>query len=204
MEKIKEARRPTTKREVRAFIGLTKYYRECIPNYAAKAAALTDLTRKGQPSKIQWEEAQERAYNTLKSELTSEPILRLPDQTKSFTLRTDASNVGIGTVLLQDHDGKLSPVSFPRRKLTSRERKYSTIEGECLAIVWAIRKFLVFLYGKEFTLQTDHQPLVYLNKVKFLNDRIMRWTMFLQNYRMKIESIKGSENVGADYLSRVC
>ena len=106
--------------------------------------------------------------------------------------------------MLQDHDGKLSPVSFASRKLTSRELKYSTIERECLAIVWAIRKFLVFLYGKEFTLQIDHLPLVYLNRAKILNDRIMRWAMFLQNYGMKIESIKGSENVGADYLSRVC
>ena len=105
---------------------------------------------------------------------------------------------------MQEHDGKLSPVSYASRKLTESEKKYSTIERECLAVVWAVRKFLIFLYGTEFTLQTDHQPLVYLKTAKFLNDRVMRWAMFLQNYGIKIESIKGVDNVCADYLSRVC
>ena len=110
--------------------------------------------------------------------------------------------MGVGAVLLQDQAGKLCPVSFASRKLSDREQKYSTIERECLGVVWAVLKFLLYLYGLEFILQTDHQPLVYLNKAKFLNDRIMRWAMFLQNYRIKIQAIKGTENVGADYLSR--
>ncbi len=71
------------------------------------------------------------------------------------------------------------------------------------AIVWAIKKFMLYLYGTEFIIQTDHKPLVYLNKTKFVNDRIMRWAMFIQNYKFRIESIRGSENVGADFLSRV-
>ena len=69
--------------------------------------------------------------------------------------------------------------------------------------MWAVRKFQIYLYGTEFTLQTDHQPLVYLNRAKFVNDRIMRWAMFLQSYRFRIQSIKGADNVGADYLSRI-
>ena len=77
------------------------------------------------------------------------------------------------------------------------------MERECLAIVWGIKRFMLYLYGKEFILQTDHQPLVYIDRSKFANDRIMRWAMFLQNYRFRIMSIKGSDNVGADYLSRV-
>lgn len=93
-------------------------------------------------------------------------------------------------------------MSYASRKLLDRERAYSTIEKECLAIVWSIKKY-VYLYGTEFTLQTDHEPLIYLNRAKFTNDRIMRWAMFLQNHRMHIESIKGKDNVGADYLSRV-
>ena len=202
--KIRHAKRPRTKKEVRAFLGLTEYYREFIPNYAAKAVPLSDLTKKGRPNQVVWSDAQEKAYNTLKAEIASSPILRLPDNTKPFTLRTDASDKGLGAVLLQEHDGKLLPVSYASKKLTEREKKYSTIERECLAVVWAVRKFLIFLYGVEFTLQTDHQPLVYLKTAKFLNDRVMRWAMFLQNYNLKIESIKGVENVGADYLSRAC
>ena len=203
VRKIEGATRPKTKKQVRAFIGLTGYYRDFIPNYAAKVAPLTDLTKKGQPNKVSWEQPQEKAFMTLKRELASEPILHLPDSAKLFVLRTNASDVGIGAVLMQDHDGKLFPVSYASRKLSPRECKYSTIERECLAIVWAIQKFQVYLYGREFVLQTDHQPLIYLNRAKFLNDRIMRWTMFLQSYVMRIESIKGSENVGADYLIRV-
>lgn len=203
VRKIEDAARPQTKKEVRAFIGLTGYYRDFIPNYAAKAAPLTDLTKKGQPNKVRWEQPQEKAFMTLKSEITSEPILHLPDSSKPFVLRTDASDVGIGAVLMQDQEGKLFPVSYASRKLSPRERKYSTIKRECLAIVWAIQKYRVYLYGREFVLQTDHQPLIYLNRAKFLNDRIMRWAMFLQSYAMRIESIKGSENVGADYLSRI-
>ena len=200
---IEGATRLKTKKQVRAFIGLTGYYRDFISNYAAKAEPLTDLTKKGQPNKVSWEQPQEKAFVTLKRELASEPILHLPDSAKPFVLRTDASDVGIGAVLMQDHDGKLFPVSYASKKLSTRECKYSTIERECLAIVWAIQKFRVYLYGREFVLQTDHQPLIYLNRAKFLNDRIMRWAMFLQSYAMRIESIKGSENVGADYLSRV-
>ena len=118
-------------------------------------------------------------------------------------MRTDASDAGIGTILLQEHDGTLYPVSFASKKLTDREKNYSTMEKECLAVVWGVRRFMLYLYGQEFVLQTDHEPLLYINKAKLLNGRIMRWAMFLQNYRIKIESIKGRDNIGADYLSRV-
>jgi len=127
----------------------------------------------------------------------------MPDLEKPFTLRTDASDIGLGAVLLQECDDGLFPVSFASRKLLDRERKYSVLERECLAVVWSIRKFAMYVYGVDFTLQTDHQALLYLDRTKFENDRVMRWAMFLQNYRFRIEAIKGSANVGADYLSRV-
>ena len=92
---------------------------------------------------------------------------------------------------------------MPAKKLTDTEKRYSTIERECLAVVWAIKKFKMYLYGVEFTLQTDHQPLQFINYTKFLNDRVMRWAMFLQNCNSKYEYIKGSDNVGSDYMSRL-
>ena len=187
----------------RAFIGLTGYYREFIPNYATIAALLTDLTKKGQPTKVVWGKPQEKAYIALKTQLMSKPILRLPESANTFVLRTDASNKGIGAVLLQYHEDKLFAVGYYSRKLSERESKYSTIEQECLAIVWAVRKLKIYLYGREFILQTDHHPLVYLNKTKFVNDRIMRWAMYLQNYKFRIESIQGLHNVGADFLRRI-
>ena len=87
--------------------------------------------------------------------------MRLPDFEKQFILRTDAYNSGIGAILLQEESGVKHPVAFASRKLLTRESHYSTIEKECLAIVWAIQKFQNFLYGKEFILETDHQPLLW-------------------------------------------
>ena len=201
--KIRKAPRPTTKKQVRSFMGLAGYYRDFIPNFAAVAAPLSDLTRKGQPSKVEWGDAQEKAYQTIKILLTSDPILRLPDPEKTFVLRTDASDYGIGAVLMQEHGSKLFPICYASKKLSHAELNYSTIEKECLAVVWGIKRFHMYLYGVRFVLQTDHEPLKYMNSAKFTNNRLMRWAMFLQSYNMKVEAIKGSDNVGADYLSRV-
>ena len=201
--KIREAPQPKTKTQVRSFLGMTGYYRDYIPHYSAIAVPLTDLTKKGQPKCVEWGEAQEKAFTTLKKLLTSKPILRIPDLDKMFVLRTDASDVGIGAMLLQEAEGRLFPVMYASKKLLDRERKYPTIEKECLAIVWAVKKFANYLYGREFVIQTDHQPLVFLNEAKYVNGRIMRWTLFLQNYRYRLEYIRGRDNVGADYLSRL-
>ena len=164
---------------------------------------MSDLTKKGLPNEVEWSDAHEKAHGTLKRLLVTKPVLRLPEISKPFVLRTDASNTGIGAVLLQEHDGQLFPVSYASKKLLEREKAYSTIEKECFAIVWAIKRFQLYLYGTEFIIQIDHQPLVYLNKTIFVNDRIMRWAMFNQNYKFKTEVITGSENVGADFLRRV-
>jgi hypothetical protein len=140
--------------------------------------------------------------NTIKGVFSSAPVLQLPRLAEPFVLQADASSTGVGAVLLQDLDGVLHPVSFASRKLLDRETRYSTIERECLAIVWAITKFSKFLWGVEFTLQTDHRPLVYLTTSRFKNSRIMRWSLSLQEYRFRVESLPGTQNVLADLLSR--
>ena len=180
-------------------MGLAGYYRDFIPNFAALAAPLSDLTRKGQPNKDEWGEAQEKAYQSVKALLTKEPVLRLPDPGKPYFLQTDASGSGIGAFLTRKHDDKLFPVCYASKKLSSAERNYSTIEIECLAIVWGFKRFHPYL----FVLQTDHEPLKYMNSAMFANGRLMHWAMILQIYNFRVEAIKGSENVGADYLNRV-
>jgi hypothetical protein len=119
-----------------------------------------------------------------------------------FILQTDASCDGIGAILLQEEEGVRHPVAFASKKLLPRERNYSTIEREALAIVWGVRKFENYLYGRHFFLETDYHPLQYLLKAKYSNGRLMRWALALQPYRFTITAIKGSENVGADFLSR--
>jgi len=134
--------------------------------------------------------------------LSSQPVLHLPDHDKPYILRTDASDVGLGAVLLQEHEDGVYPVLYLSRKLNGPERNYSVIERECLAIVWAVSKLQVYLYGKPFVLQTDHRPLLFLDQAKQTNARVMRWDLALQSYKFRAKSIKGSDNVGADYLSR--
>ena len=141
LEKIRMAQRPTTKKEVRSFLGLVNFYRAHIPLFAAISAPLSDLTPKGQPKKARWGEAQERAFLTLQERLLKEPILKLPDHQKPFILRTDVSNCGLGASLLREHDDKLYLVAYASKKLCSAECKYSTFERECLAIVWGMTKF---------------------------------------------------------------
>ena len=135
LDKIARAKRPVTKKEVRSFCGLLGYCQDYIPSFAIIAAPLTDLTKKGQPNFVEWGEAQEKAFNTLREALLKRPILRLSDHSLDFTLRTDASNSGIGAVLMQEHEGKLHPIAYESKKLRNVETKYSTLEKECLAII---------------------------------------------------------------------
>ena len=164
------------------------------------AAPLTDLTKKGQPNFLEWGEAQEKAFKTLREALLKRPILRLPDHSLDFTVRTDASNNGIGAVLMQEHEGKLHLVAYASKKLTNPETKYSTLEKKCLAIIWEVGKFRLFLAGKKFVLQTDHKPLTFLSTAHYKNDRILRWFLSLQGYDFVVKDIAGKKNGMADYL----
>ena len=115
LEKVRNTPRPTTKKQVRSFLGLVGYYRDHIPAFAEISAPLTDLLKKGKAEHIQWSEAQERAYSLLKEYLLQEPVLKLPDLSKPFVLRTDASGVGVAAVLLQENDGSFILWATPVR-----------------------------------------------------------------------------------------
>ncbi|VDI38062.1 Hypothetical predicted protein [Mytilus galloprovincialis] len=118
------------------------------------ASPLTDLTKKEQPNQVRWEANHERAFSSLKNALVKAPVLKLPNFSQVFILQTDASDNGVGAILLQDEGNIRLPVSYASKKLKASERNYSTIEKECLAIVWAISKFYRYLYGKQFILET--------------------------------------------------
>jgi len=203
VEQVMLASPPRTKKQLRAFLGLSGYYRRFIQDYAKVVAPLTDALKGGNTAPLSWGPKEEAAFKELKTNLCARPILRLADMDKPFVLRTDASDEGLGAVLLQEHNDGIFPVAYASRKLTRAERNYAVVERECLAIVWAIAKFYRYLYGNQFVLQTDHRPLTFLDRAKLSNARVMRWALALQPFRFRTESIKGSDNVGADYLSRV-
>ena len=181
LEAVKNYPTPTTKKRVRAFLGLTGYYRKFIPAYANLAVTLTDLTRKSAPTRVRWTSEREKAFQSLKEALCSRPILRSPNLDKEFILQTDASNQGVGAVLSQfEIDGQEHPVAYFSRKLLPRETRYSTIEKECLAIKLATHAFRVYLLGRKFTIQTDHRALEWLHRLKDNNARLVRCPTALQ------------------------
>lgn len=139
----------------------------------------------------------------LKEKLISAPLLTCPDFSKPFFLQTDASCSGLGAVLFQKGDeAEEHPIAFASRSLTTCEKKYSTTELECLAVLWAVDKFRAYLEGLEFTVITDHAALKWLNNLKDPHGRLARWALKLQEYPLTIVHRPGKQNVVADALSR--
>ena len=193
---------PTTKRKVRSLIGFLNFYRRFIPHFSEIASPLTDLTAKSAPNKVIWTDQHQQAFDTLKKVIITYPVLRNPDFDKMFILQTDSSDRGIGAVLLQEFKGTKLPILFISKKLLFRERQYSTIEKECLAIVRAVSQLREYLEGKQFIIESDHFPLQWLNKMRGQNQRLLRWSLLLQEFTFKLQHIRGKDNKIADVLSR--
>ena len=202
--KVLDLKIPKTKKQLRSLLGLVSYYRAFIPNFSMITKPMTDLLRKGSPDKIRWNSDCQSAFEKLLKSLSSDPILIIPDLEAQFIVRTDASDYGIGAVLLQQRDGVLKPCRYASRKLLPRESRYSTIERECLAIVFALSHFYKYLAMRQFVIQTDHKPLLFLKTRQAKNARLMRWALALQEYTFSIQAIPGKENCHADVLSRLC
>lgn len=174
-----------------------------LPHYSTLAKPLTDLTKKKLPQVVNWTEDCERAFLALKSALTQSPVLQAPDFKRRFVVQTDASNYGLGAVLSQvNEQGEENPVIFLSRKRLPREVAYATIEKECLAIVWSLQKLQPYLYGRDFSIITDHNPLSWLQRVSGGNGKLLRWSLTLQQYNFTIQHRKGAEHGNADGLSR--
>jgi len=159
---------------------------------------MTKYLKKEQIIDIQNEEYK-NAFNKLKMLIASDPILTRPDFNKKFTLTTDASNYALGAVLAQEN----KPICFASRTLNEHEVNYSAIEKELLAIVWSTKYFRPYLYGRRFTVQTDHKPSVWLESLKEPNMKLQRWKLKLNEYDFEIKHIQGKENHIADALSRI-
>ena len=141
---------------------------------------------------MEWGAAQQTAFQHLKDVLIDTPVLRVADPTKSYILQTNASERGLGAVLSQlEGQGEEHPVAFASRKLLPREMNYSTIEKECLAIVWALKFFNTYLYGQVFTIETNHQPLSWLHHMKNSNARLTRWALAILPYQFEVKHRRG-------------
>ncbi|XP_043488078.1 uncharacterized protein LOC122515007 [Polistes fuscatus] len=200
LKAVKEFPRPNNIKSIRQFLGLAGYYRRFIPAFSKVAKPLTDLLKK--EALFRWESTHENAFCSLRDALCKEPILQYPNFSLPFNVTTDASGYAIGAVLSQGPVGKDLPISYCSRILNKAEMNYSTIERELLAIVFATNYFRPYLYGREFTLITDHKPLVWLKSVKDPTSRLVKWSLKLAEYTFKIIYKPGTANANADALSR--
>ncbi|KAJ8337405.1 hypothetical protein SKAU_G00386250 [Synaphobranchus kaupii] len=175
-----------------------------IPNYATVEEPLRTLLRKS--TEYCWTDAAQKSFMLVKELITSSPALALFDLSSPTIVTTDASDYGIGAVLTQLHGDNEKTVAFASRTLSDCERKYSTVEKEALGCLWATEKWRTYLWGRQFTLRTDHSPLTTLLSTKGLGRagmRIARWSARLLSFHYSIEYKPGRENVTADCLSRL-
>ncbi|GFW07434.1 retrovirus-related Pol polyprotein from transposon 297 [Trichonephila clavipes] len=164
-----------------------------------KTAAIADMSS---PTSVkQWGSEQE-VFRDLKSKLASPPVLKPPDGTKPFVIRTDASSVALRAVLLQGEKDEEHPIEYASRLLSSSERNYSTTERKALAVVWALEKFRGYVEGQTIRLSSEHQPLKWLLSLKSPTGRLARWTLQIQSYNLTIDYIPGRSNFTTDLLSR--
>ena len=157
LEAVKNFPMPRSAKNIKEFLGLVGYYRRFIPNMAQRAKPLTELLKKYK--QFEWTDEQQRSFEDLRDCLCAESILQCPDFTKPFVLTTDTSNVAIGAVLSQGKVGEDLPIAYGSRGLTKAEINYSVTERECLYVVSFAKYFRHYLYGKKFTIVTDHEAL---------------------------------------------
>jgi len=198
---VKDFPRPKTVKQLKSFLGLIGYYRKFIPQFSKIANPLHKLLKKD--VKYVWEENQEITFHILKQKLVSQPILQYPDYSREFILTTDASNDGAGAVLSQGHVGKDLPVAYASRSFNKAEKNYSTVEKELAAIVWGIKHFRPYLYGRKFKIVSDHKPLTWIMSVKDPGSRLLRWRIQLEEYDYEIVYKPRVQNSNADALPRI-
>ena len=191
---------------LRSQVQMFNYLAEFVPAFAEKAAPLYDLVRDARvqrgPFAAKFAGAARDAWRAIRDELLANRRLALPDQSREFVLRTDASNAGVAAVLFQRAAAgdELEMVLCRARRLTAAEGNYSAIEKELLAIVWGCGVLRPYLIGRPFTCVTDHMNLTWMQQSD--NPRVLRWATALREYDMDLVYGPGTTNAVADGFSR--
>ncbi|GJW32778.1 putative nucleotidyltransferase, ribonuclease H [Tanacetum coccineum] len=196
IEAVKNWKAPTTSSEIRSFLGLAGYYRRFIANFSKIAKPLTSLTQKNQ--KYVWGVEQEEAFQTLKNNLCDAPILSLPDGVEDFVVYCDASNQGLGCVLMQRN----KVIAYASRQLKIHEKNYTTHDLELGAVVFALKTRRHYLFGTKSVIYKDHISLQHIFDQKELNMHQRRWIKLFSDYECEIRYHPGKANVVADALCR--
>lgn len=198
---------PTNVNKLQSFLGLVNYYRNFVPNASSILSPLYSLLQKG--IKWNWNAEHDRAFTAIKQCLASDHVLAHFNPDAKIILTVDASPNGLGAILSQvGADGTERPISFASRTLSKAEKRYAQIQKEATAIVFGVKRFHQYLYGRSvpFTLRTDHKPLLaifgpYRGIPEITANRLQRYAIFLSAYNYNIEYISSADN-SADFLSR--
>ena len=197
---IKEWPTPKDVKELRQFLGLASYYRRFIKSFALKANPLYRLTEKGR--RWEWTKECGESFTNLKQALASAPILAFPNFDNDFILDTDASTDGLGAVLSQQSEEGERVIAYASRTLTKAERQYCATRREMLALVWGVRQFRPYLYGRTFSARTDHNSLRWLHNFREPEGQVARWLEILSEYNFQVLHRPGVQHGNADALSR--
>lgn len=207
IEAVINAAAPTNKQQLQSFLGVVNYYGKFVPNLSTMAVPFYQLLRKDAP--WCWDDCCRDAFNEVKRMLSSPQVLAHYDPDRPLKLACDASQYGVGAVLSHVfEDGKSRPVAFASRTLSEAEKKYSQLEKEALAIIFGIKKFHCYIYGRAFTLITDHKPLQQIlgpttGIPPIAAARLQRWAVTLSAYRYDLLFRKSADNAEADFCSRL-
>ena len=170
---------PTCKRQLMRFLDMAGYYRKFCDNFSVIAEPLTNLLSKR--TKFIWTNDCQKAFDILKAILKNEPFLLATDFAKEFKLAVDASDTGVGSVLMQgDGNGVDHPGSYFSKKFNKHQKNYSTIEKECLSLILALQHFYLTSSSSSIVVFSDHNPLTFNHKMKNKNQRLFRWSLLLQ------------------------
>jgi hypothetical protein len=196
---------PTNKKMIQRYLGLFNYFREYIPLYSTITAPLDHL--RNARGNFVLNDLQQRSFDSVRSLIAQAPVLSFPNFKEYFYVATDASNVGIGAVLYQlpkgkDDESKVNYISFQARALHKHEKNYPAYKKELLGIIFALMKFHQYLWGRKFTLYTDHRPLTYIHDQTELPQIITNWKATLLNYNFECVYRPGLLNIIPDALSR--
>lgn len=204
VEAIVNYKTPSSKKELKRFLGTASWYRRFVPNFSTIAGPLNKLTstKKNAPP-FKWTDEADQAFQKLKEALITAPVLACPNFNLPFEVHTDVSNYGLGAMLTQTINGKENPVAYMSRSLTSSERNYSVTERETLAVIVALENWRCYLEnGKPFTVYTDHSALKWFLSLSNPTGRLARWSLRLSTFNCIIKHKRGADNVIPDALSR--
>ena len=183
--------------QVSSFNGMVNYLKKFSPVLSELSEPLRILCKSG--VKWAWESEQQCAFEAIKQVITTRPVLGYFDKTKKHTIQCDASKKGLSAVLLQES----KPVMYVSRALTETEQRYSNIERDLLAIVFALKRLNHYTFGRTITVQSDHQPLqsMWKKSIVSASPRLQRLLLRLAHYDINTEFLCGKENVIADAFS---